>query len=417
MEIETISLTEIIPYPDNPRKNDKAVGIVVKSIKEFGFRVPIILDKDNEIIAGHTRYKAAQKLNMTEIPIIRVEDLTEEQIKAFRIMDNKSQDYSKWDMELLKGEMNDLKELGYDLELTGFNDGEVYNLDFSQRKNLNIIPKEVKYEIKEGDLYQLGDHKLICGDSKEIKYYEKLMGEEKAKLIYTDPPYNINYKPIGANGEDAYAEGRFEHKRVFKDKLSDEDYKVFLKRCLKCCYIYTEGKVALFLWNGDKNLHIATQAAIESNFKINQLGAWVKNSLTFTPGCLFHKILEYCIICFKGGYKPELSEEYVKNQDNLFDTDFKDFQARLNSWYHARDITKDYKHPTQKPTELAYPAIYAVTNRRDIVLDCFGGSGSTLIACEENGRKARIIELDPYYCSVIIERWEKMTNKKAEKIT
>lgn len=420
MNIETIPLVEIIPYEKNPRKNDKAVDVVAKSIKEFGFKVPIILDKNNVIVAGHTRLKAAQKLGMTEAPVIWADDLTDEQVKAFRIMDNKTHEYGKWDFKLLEEEMSSLKEEGIDLTMTGFTDGELSRLDFSQRKNLNIIPKEVKYEVKRGEVYSLGDHRLICGSCTDEEDFNKLMPNEQATIIWTDPPYNISYKPTKANSQgDAYSEGRFGHKKVFSDNMSDAEYKEFLSKSLRNCYLKSKEKSTLFLWNGDKNLHIAIQSSIDNNWKLNQIGAWVKNSIVFTPGCVFHKILEYCAICFKDGHRPELNEQYVKNQENLFSFNYRSFKDMVNTidaWYVERDKTKEYNHPTQKPVELAYPAIFACTKQGDIVLDCWGGSGTALIACEMNKRKARIIELDPYYCSVIIERWENLTGKKAEKI-
>ena len=417
MEIENIPISEIKPYEKNPRKNEKAVEIVAKSIKEFGFKVPIILDKKNEIIAGHTRLKAAIKLNLKEVPIIRAGELTDEQVKAFRIMDNKSNEYAGWDLKLLKEEMKGLNKLKYSLELTGFTDGEIYNLEILKEKELNIIPKEAKYKIKNGEIWNLGKHKLICGDAKDAGDMERLMLGEKATIVFTDPPYNINYRPYGFRGkQDAYSAGKYKHKKVFSDKMTPEQYKEFLSKAISNCYIHTKEKAALFIWNGDKNLHIAIQACIDNKFKVNQIGAWVKNSLVFSPGCTFHKILEYCVITYKNGHKPEINQQYVKNQDNLFELEFKNFLAHMDAWYVNRDPTQEYKHPTQKPVELVFPAIYALTKEGDIMLDCFAGSGTTLIAAEENKRKAYVLELDPYYCSIIIQRWEDLTGKKAKKI-
>ena len=417
MEIKNIQISEVKPYEKNPRKNEKAVEIVAKSIKEFGFKVPIILDKNNEIIAGHTRLKAAIKLEMKEVPVIRADELNEEQVKAFRIMDNKSIEYASWDFKLLREEMKDLNKLKFNLELTGFTEGELDNLDFLQRKNLNIIPKDIKYEIKLGEVWQLGKHKLLCGDATDAGEMERLMLGEKATIVFTDPPYNIDYKPLGfKEGGDAYSGGKFKHKKVFKDKIKPEQYKELLSKAVANCYDQTKEKAALFMWNGDKNLHIAIQACIDNKFKVNQLGAWVKNSLVFTPGCTFHKILEYCVLTYKDGHKPKINRQYVKNQDNLFELDFKTFLAHMDAWYVGRDATQGYKHPTQKPVELVFPAIYALTEKGDIILDCFAGSGTTLIAAEEYERKAYVMELDPYYCSIIIQRWEDLTGKKAKKL-
>ena len=193
LEINYIPLAEIIPYEKNPRKNDKAVEIVAKSIKEFGFKNPIILDKDNVIIAGHTRLKAAQLLGLTEVPVIWAEDLTEEQVKAFRIMDNKSTEYANWDMDLLKTELNDLKGMNFDLDLTGFNEIEINKLlpDETLEQELPNV-EEPKYKVIKGDIYQLGTHRLLCGDSTNEQNVTQLMNGQKADMVFTDPPYGVS---------------------------------------------------------------------------------------------------------------------------------------------------------------------------------------------------------------------------------
>ncbi len=198
MEIKTIKISEIIPYDKNPRKNDQAVDIVAKSIKEFGFLVPIILDKNNEIVAGHTRIKAAEKLGITEVPCIYAKDLTPEQIKAFRIMDNKSHEYSDWNFNLLKEEFRILDDLEFDLELTGFDLKEIGDIwEEKQPKEDNFeIPKYPKYKIEQGEIWQLGEHRLMCGDATKREDVGLLMGENKADMVFTDPPYGIDMSPV-----------------------------------------------------------------------------------------------------------------------------------------------------------------------------------------------------------------------------
>ena len=189
-------------------------------------------------------------------------------------MDNKSIEYASWDFKLLRGEMEELNKLKYNLELTGFTEGELDNLDFLQRRNLNIIPKEAKYDIKLGEIWQLGEHRLICGSATNDEDFKKVMNGEKATIIFTDPPYNINYKPLGFKEKgDAYSEGKFKHKKVFQDKLSPEQYKELLSKAAANCYNYTKEKAAMFMWNGDKNLRIAIQACIDNKCKINQIEA------------------------------------------------------------------------------------------------------------------------------------------------
>lgn len=194
MEITNIPINEIIPYNKNPRKNDKAVDIVAKSIKEFGFKVPIILDKDNVIIAGHTRLKGAIKLGMTEVPVIWADDLTEEQVKAFRIMDNKTHEYADWDFKLLIEEFRDLKLKDINLELTGFSEAEINKIlpDYVEELELPDVTNP-KYKIEKGDIYQLGEHRLMCGDSTITEDVSKLMNGQMIDAIVTDPPYRVDY--------------------------------------------------------------------------------------------------------------------------------------------------------------------------------------------------------------------------------
>lgn len=196
MKIETIKISEIKPYKNNPRKNDQAVKVVKRSIKEFGFRNPILIDKNNEIIAGHTRLKAAIELEYKEVPCMKIEDLTKEQVKAFRIMDNKSSENAQWDNDLLKEEFTEIDEAEYDLELTGFELREVGDiLDEGVEVEEDIVAVDAyeraknKTKIKQGEIYQLGEHRLMCGDSTEKSNVDKLMGENKADMVFTDPPH------------------------------------------------------------------------------------------------------------------------------------------------------------------------------------------------------------------------------------
>ncbi len=187
--IEKIPIEQIKPYEKNPRRNEQAVEIVMQSIKEFGFRNPILLDQNNEIIAGHTRLKAAIKLGIKEVPVIRINDLTPEQVKAFRLMDNKSSEYARWDIPLLKTELEELKRINFDLNLTGFSGPEIdWLLGIDEKKIELRVPK---YNIKPGEIYQLGDHKVMCADSRDQLAFDMLFGEEKIKLIVTSPPYNM----------------------------------------------------------------------------------------------------------------------------------------------------------------------------------------------------------------------------------
>ena len=244
MKIDKIPISEIIPYKDNPRLNDKAVDIVAKSIKEFGFQSPIILDKKNEIIAGHTRLKAAQKLKLTEVPVIWAENLTDTQVKAFRIMNNKSSENAEWDITLLELELTNLDELEYDLENTGFDLREVGDiLDDMETKDDGFIEVDAyeraknKTTIKTGEIYQLGDHRLMCGDATKKEDVWALMGENKADLGLTDPPYNVGYE---------YAS--------YEDNKTAEEYKIFCESFFENLISFskfqaiTPGTINLRMW-------------------------------------------------------------------------------------------------------------------------------------------------------------------------
>lgn len=235
MEIENIPISEIKPYEKNPRKNEKAVEIVARSIKEFGFKVPMILDKNNEIIAGHTRLKAAIKLGMTNVPVIRADELNEEQVKAFRIMDNKSAEYAYWNIDLLKGELEDLKKINFNLDLTGFSGAEIdwlLGIDDEERKKA----RQAKYQINKGDIYQCGDHKVMCADATDHLAMDNLMSGEKIKLCITSPPYNMK--------GDMYEK--------YKDNLDSKAYIELNLKAVKNLIRHLEGYV---FWNLSYNMN------------------------------------------------------------------------------------------------------------------------------------------------------------------
>ena len=226
INIKYLPISELRPYLRNPRKNDKAVKVVEKSIKEFKFRNPIILDKNNEIVAGHTRLKAAIKLGYKELPTIQINDLTDEQIKAFRIMDNKSSESSSWDWDLLKLEFEDMKEL----EFTGFTEAEIEKvMDFKDMSTQG--KKEPKYEIKLGDIYQLGNHKIICADStKEETYLKLIPNEVDIQMIFTDPPYGVSYSGISNQGRKSPERGNIKEWDVIEgDEIRGDEFYELIK--------------------------------------------------------------------------------------------------------------------------------------------------------------------------------------------
>ena len=401
LQIEYIPLAEIIPYSKNPRKNDKAVDIVVKSIKEFGFKNPIILDKNNEIVAGHTRLKAAMQLNMQEVPIIWADDLNEEQVKAFRIMDNRSTEFSEWDEELLKGELEWLEDKGFNLSLTGFGDGEEEEDEFDTDDAL----KNPKYKIETGELRQLGDHFLLCGDSTDQEAVKQLYNED-INLVFTSPPYNMQAK-------------LYEN---YKDNLESEEYIRLNTTALKLIKDKIKGFI---FWNLSYNrktrwefMEIFNRIRRDVGLRFLELIVWnKKHALPITSKRMLTR--QYEDIGLFG------SEDQVTEQLELYwvgDTGNKTYfnkktgKGISNYWEINVNNTQLNNLKACFPVKLAGKGIKLMTNEGEVVADPFGGSGTTLIACEQLGRKCYTMELDPAYCSVIIERWEKLTGKKAVKI-
>lgn len=379
MDIKELKLTEIKPYEKNPRKNDDAVKYVAKSIQEFGFKVPIIIDKDNVIVCGHTRYKAAKKLKLETVPCVLAYDLTEEQIKAFRLADNKVSEKAEWDFDLLGEEIADL--INFDMVDFGFDD-----ILHEEQEEKEIVEDEVpevddKSEpiTQQGDIWQLGRHRLMCGDSTDKATVELLMDGKKADMVFTDPPYGYEYQ----------SNRRTKCKKF--DVLKNDDKILDFMPAIK-------GLVNGFVF-------------ICTTWKV--LDKWLP---------LFAKYydLSNMIIWDKGGGG-------IGDLEHTFSTDYEIILCSNNSakitgkrigsvWSIAKDNANDYVHATQKPVKLSATAIENTTDDDDIVLDVFGGSGSTLIACEQLDRTCYMMELDPKYCDVIIKRWETFTGQKAIKI-
>lgn len=373
MEIVMLSLNEIKPYEKNPRKNDASVDKVAESIKQFGFKVPIVIDRNHVIVTGHTRYKGAKKLGLKEVPCIMADDLTDEQIKAYRLADNKVGEDSEWDMDLLLGELDgildiDMSEFGFDLSLDE-EPAEVVEDDFEAE-----LPEEPKAKL--GDIYQLGNHRLMCGDSTSITDVEKLMNSDKADMVFTDPPYGYNYQ------------SNMREKSEKFDVIENDD------------------KILDFF----PNIQLVCNGFVFICTTWKVLDKWIP---------LFKKYhdLTNMIIWNKGGGG-------IGDLKHTFSTDYEVILCASNGreitgkrigsvWSIPKDTASSYVHPTQKPVKLSEFAIRNTTNINDSVLDLFGGSGSTLIACEQLKRNCYMMEYDPKYVDVIIQRWENFTGQKA----
>ena len=375
-EIEYVSTEELIPYARNSRTHsDEQVAQICASIKEFGFTNPVLIDAEGVIIAGHGRTIAAQRLKIKEVPCLRLSHLTEAQKKAYVIADNKLALNAGWDDEMLALELGELNDLDFDLSLTGFDDNELNALLAKAVEEGLVDEDQVPDAPKEpvsvlGDVWKLDQHRLMCGDSTSIDAVDKLMEGQKADMVFTDPPYNVAF-----NGRS----GRFDV--IINDNLSKNDFNDFISnwlQVLSVCDVNTYYVCCNWAFYGILQEALKPKACI----------VWAKN--VFGMGKGYRHQHEF--ILFDGLIDPS-----IKNESDL--------------WQISKD--KNYQHPTQKPVELSERAIKNSTKSNNIVLDFFGGSGSTLIACEKSGRKARLMELDPKYVDVIIKRWQDYTGREA----
>jgi len=390
LQITQIQLEQLIPYVNNSRTHsDEQVAQIAASIKEFGFNNPVLVDKDNGIIAGHGRVQAARRLGLTEVPCVRLEHLTETQRKAYIIADNRLALNAGWDNELLTIELNDLLADNFALELLGFDPAELKDLldpvepteGLTDEDAVPEAPEEPKTKL--GDIYQLGRHRLMCGDSTSIDAVEKLMDGQLADILITDPPYNVAYE--GSTGM-----------TIQNDDMGDEDFRQFLADAFICANIAMKPGAVFYIWHADLEGYNFRGAAKDAGWTVRQCLIWNKDSLVMGRQD-YHWKHEPCLYGWKDG------------AGHLWAADRK--QSTILQFGKPK---KNDLHPTMKPVELIEYQMLNNTKGHDIVLDLFGGSGSTMIAAEKQGRCARLMELDPKYCDVIVKRWEDFTGKKAE---
>lgn len=381
MDIINIALKDLKPYENNPRKNDDAVKYVAESIKEFGFKVPIVIDKNNVIVAGHTRYKAAKKLKMSEVPCIIADDLTDEQIKAFRLADNKVAEKAEWDFDLLNAELDDIIDL--DMELFGFEDALQDDAEEAVEDEFEVeLPAEPKSKL--GDIYQLGNNRLMCGDSTVLEDVEKLMGGEQADMLLTDPPYNVNY------------EGKTKDKlKIKNDQMGNDNFRQFLTDAFSNADMVMKPGAVFYIWHADSEGYNFRGACFDAGWTVRQCLIWNKNSMVIGRQDYQWKH-EPCLYGWKEGAGHLWASDRKQTTVINFDKP-----------------TRNDMHPTMKPIPLFDYQIKNNTKGGDVVLDLFGGSGTTIMACEQNGRRGYSMEYDPRYVDVIVDRWEKFTGAKA----
>lgn len=379
MKITDVNINEVVPYINNPRKNTEAVEVVCKSISEFGFQQPLVIDTNNVIIVGHTRFEAAKHLELETVPCVIADNLDEDKIKAYRIMDNKSSEYATWNFDLLTQEMLELLESDTDLSLTGFANEELVelgievDLDYikeglTDEDDAPDLPQEPVTKL--GDKWLLGNHVVLCGDAISIDDVNELIDNNKPDMVFTDPPYNVAF-----NGRS----GKFDV--IKNDNLAESEFVDFI----------------------DSFISILTTLNVNTYYICCNWAFYGLLQLKLNP--------KTCIVWAKNVFG--LGKGYRHQHEFILFDGFIDASITNESdlWNIAKDVK--YKHPTQKPVALPMRAIKNSSKEKNIVLDLFGGSGSTLLACEKLNRYARVMELDEKYCDVIIQRWQDFTGKEA----
>ena len=436
MKIVKRSIDDIRPYENNPRQNDDAVDAVAKSLQEFGWRQPIVVDEDGVIIVGHTRWKAAKKLGLNELPVHVATDLPPEKVRAYRIADNQTSTLSEWDYDLLPIELTALQHADYDLDLLGFGEDALKSILAPAGNEGLTDPDEVPEPpddpvTQRGDVWVLGHHRLMCGDSGSVEDLDRLLASGNVPgvdLVNMDPPYNVKVEPRSNN---AIAAGNSSFKGTGKKQTHHQ--KLDLAR-------HPEKSKATHKQMRAKDRPLANDFVSDDDFD-HMLLAWFGNaSRVLKPGGSFYiwggyanlgnypGPLKACGLYFSQAIvwdkqHPVLTRKTFMGAFELAFFGWKEGAAHrfygpnnaTDLWHVKKVNPQSMVHLTEKPVELAVRSIQYSSLPGQNVLDLFGGSGSTLIGCEQTGRRAFLMELDPAYCDVIVERWEKFTGKKAER--
>lgn len=417
MIINNKKVTELIPYVNNARThNEEQVLQIAASIKEFGFTNPVLIDGENGIIAGHGRLMAAKKLGMEEVPTIELSHLSEAQRKAYILADNKLALNSGWDNDLLAIEFAELGALGFDLELTGFTLDEIDALTpeeippgLTDEDSVPELPEEPVTKL--GDVWLCGNHRVMCGDSTSIDAVQGLMGGGLADMVWTDPPYNVAINGIAG--------------KIMNDDMDNESFKTFLSDVYACYFMTLKAGGVIYVAHADSERANFTQCYKESGLKLSQVLIWVKQSGTLSRQD-FNWQHEPILYGWKEGAAHYFCGDFTRTTIIDDDIDLKkmtkpQLQELVNSYRTEQKTTalrenrpsRSELHPTMKPVNLVQRMIEWSSVQKDVVLDLFGGSGSTLMACVNAGRYARLMELDPKYCDVIVKRWQDFTGQQA----
>jgi DNA modification methylase len=397
IKLEYRAVDSLIPYARNAKQHsDAQVAQIAASIREFGWGAPILTDGANNVIAGHGRLLAARKLGLAEVPVVSMDHLTDTQRRALILADNKIGENASWEDELLGIELSELKDAGFDLGLTGFSTEEWEALIAGEAQTQDgltdedAVPEITETPVsKPGDIWILGDHKLLCGDATKADDFKALLGDELVDMTFTDPPYNVNYASTAKD------KMRGKNRPIMNDNLG-EGFGSFLFDA--CDNILARTKGAVYIAMSSSELDTLQGAFRAAGGKWSTFIIWAKN--TFTLGRADYQ-RQYEPILY--GWRDGTDHYWCGARDQ-------------GDVWHINKPQKNDLHPTMKPVELVERAVRNSSKTRDLVLDPFGGSGSTLIACEKSGRRARLIELDPKYVDVIVKRWEAFTGRKATRL-
>jgi DNA modification methylase len=413
LEIVYIGIDHLKKFADNPRKEKdrNALEKLKALIKEHGFQNPLQVYEENNgytILCGNHRFDAGLQLGRQSFPCIIYRGDRRMAI-ARAISDNKSNEWTCWDDERLEEQLLDLQKNEFNLALTGFDDMELEALldreviedDFDADKEYENIEKP---ESVYGDIFKLGRHRLMCGDSRIKEDVERLMAGALARLVFTDPPYNVNYKSPGGLTYDSDKFGSTGGK-MLNDNLAETESLGLYIDVLKNLYHFSTEDVSLYWWFANRNAGLNQRAFFDAGWHMSQVIIWLKNSPVFSYGQDYHRCYEPCMFGWKDR-KTHYTNLKIRNLRDVFHLSIPDLEEIFDVWYQKRDVTQNYLHPTQKPVKLAERAIRKNSLEGDIVLDVFGGSGSTLIAAEQMNRTCYLMELDPKYCDVEIKRWE-----------
>ena len=403
---------ELTEYDNNPRKNDSAVDAVAASIDLAGFKVPMVIDSDGIIVAGHTRLKAAKRLGMTEVPCIIADDLTEEQIQAFRLADNKVSELAEWDLDKLEAELMMLADTDIDMTVFGFEDFDLEEPEEVVEDEAPEVDEDAEPITQTGDIWQLGRHRLMCGDSTSVDDVTALMGGNQADMLLTDPPYNI-----------AYEGGTKDKLTIQNDNMDSDSFRAFLRDAFAAADAVMRDGAAFYIWHSDSERCNFQGACTDNGWSVRQCLIWNKSSFVLGRQDYQWKH-EPCLY----GWKEGAAHYFVKNrklttvQEDGADLDvmtvdeLREYIRNLIEPSTVMDEskpTRNGEHPTMKPVALLERQIKNSSKKGEGVLDLFGGSGSTLIACERLNRTCYMMEIDQRYCDVIIKRWETLTGQKA----